>query len=275
MMKINLTNVQKTLLLPLWGRAKLTKIGNPVLSDPKAVEIVEQIVEYDFASVEKIFNDFFNVGWITRAKMFDETIKTFLSKHPEGTIVNLGAGLDTTFFRIDNGLLRWYDLDLPDVIEVRKKVIPESDRSKCIVASMLDPAWVKEVSADSSNILFFSGGVLFYFSETELKALFKLLADNFPGAEIVFDTVSEQALPIVNKGLKDSGHESAQMKWGINEAKELSGWDPRIIILEEYPLFSRLNNKDFWEKNILFYMMQSDNNKGSNIFHLKFAGADS
>ncbi len=237
-MKINLTNVQKTLLLPLWGRAKLTKIGNPVLSDPKAVEIVEQIVEYDFAGVEKIFSDFFNVGWITRAKMFDETIKTFLSNHSEATVVNLGAGLDTTFFRIDNGKSRWYDLDLPDVIEIRKKIIPEGERSKCIAGSMLDPAWVKEVSAGSSDVLFFSGGVLFYFTETEVKELFKLLADNFPGAEIVFDTISTQAVPIVNKGLQDSGHESAQIKWGINEAKELSGWDRRIIILEEYPMFS-------------------------------------
>lgn len=268
-MKINLTNVQRTLLLPLWGRAKLTRTGNPVLSDPKAVEIVEQIVEYDFDSVEKIFSDFFNVGWITRAKMFDDTIKAFLSKHPEATVVNLGAGLDTTFFRIDNGLLRWYDLDLPDVIEIRKKVIPESDRSKCIAASMLDPAWVKEVKAGSSEVMFFSGGVLFYFTETEVKELFKLLADNFPGTEIIFDTISAPAVPIVNKGLKDSGHESAQIKWGINEAKDLLEWDRRIMVLEEYPMFSRLTNKDFWAKNIVFYMMQNDKNKGSNIIHLK------
>ena len=71
-MKVDLRDVQKTLLLPLWGRAKLSKMGNPVLNDPKAVEIVDQMAECDFAGIQKIFTDFFNVGWITRAKMFDD-----------------------------------------------------------------------------------------------------------------------------------------------------------------------------------------------------------
>mgnify|MGYP005846454589 CR=1 FL=1 len=269
-MKINLKNVQRTLLLPLWGRAKLTKTGNPILSDPKAVEIVDQIIEYDFESVEKIFTEFFNVGWITRAKMFDETIKTFLSKHPRATIINLGAGLDTTFFRVDNGLLHWYDLDLPEVIEIRTKIIPERDRSKCIAKSLFDPGWIEEISTNRHDVLFLAGGVLFYFNETEVKELFRLLADSFPGGEIVFDTVSEFSIPIVNKGLKEAGHETALVKWGISDARIMSQWDQRIIVLEDYPLFSRIGNKDFWSQKIVDYMVQSDNYKASSIFHLKF-----
>ncbi|NLI12920.1 class I SAM-dependent methyltransferase [Pelotomaculum propionicicum] len=270
-MKVNLSNVQKTLLLPLWGRAKLTKVGNPLLSDPKAVEIVEQI-DYDFAGIEKIFTDFFNIGWITRAKMFDETIKCFLAKDPGATVVNIGAGLDTTFFRVDNGQLRWYDLDLPDVIEIRKKIFPESNRSRCLAKSLFDPDWVKEITTGAHNVLFLAGGVLFYFKEAEIKKLFKLLADSFPGGEIVFDTVAEFSIPIINKGMQEAGHETALVKWGVNDAETLSQWDQRIIVLEDYPLFSRIENRDYWGEKIALYMNQSDNYKASSIFHLKFAG---
>jgi O-methyltransferase involved in polyketide biosynthesis len=269
-MKIDLRDVQKTLLLPLWGRAKLSKMGNPVLNDPKAVEIVDQMTECDFAGIQKIFTDFFNVGWITRARMFDDTIKAFLSEHPEAVIVNLGAGLDTTFFRVDNGRLRWYDLDLPDVIEIRKKLIPESSRSKCIAKSLFDPSWTEEIQASGGNILLLAGGVLYYFNEPEIKDLFKLLAGSFPGGEIVFDTVSEFSMQFVNKGLKETGNESALLKWGINDAKTISQWDRRIEVLEEYPLFSRVGNWDFWNQNIVNYMVQSDKTKSSNIVHVRF-----
>lgn len=270
-MEIDLKDVQKTLLLPLWGRAKLTKMGNPILSDPKAVEIVERMSECDFESIQKIFTDFFNVGWITRARMFDDTIRKFLSQQPDAVVVNLGAGLDTTFYRVDNGTLRWYDLDLPDVIEARKKIIPESDRSKCIAKSLFDPAWPGEIPSAGGNILFLAGGVLYYFTEPEVREFFKLLADRFPGGEIVLDTVTEYSMPFVNNGLKATGHdESAFLKWGINDAKTMSQWDPRIEVLEEYPLFSRLGNKDFWDQKIIDYMAQSDKTKSSNIVHVKF-----
>jgi O-methyltransferase involved in polyketide biosynthesis len=271
-MEIDLKDVQKTLLLPLWGRAKLTKMGNPILNDPKAVEIVEQLTKSDFESIQKIFTEFFNVGWVTRARMFDETIRTFLSGQPEAVVVNLGAGLDTTFYRVDNGLLRWYDLDLPDVIEVRKRIIQESDRSKCIAKSLLDPAWPGEIPATGGNILFLAGGVLYYFNEPEVKGLFRLLADHYPGGEIVFDTVSEFSMPIVNKGLQATGYdESAFLKWGINDAKTMSEWDSRIKVLDEYPLFSRIGNWNFWDQKIVAYMGQSDKTKSSNIVHIKFA----
>lgn len=270
-MEPDLKDVQKTLLLPLWGRAKLSKMGNPVLHDSKAVEILDQMTEYDFESIQKIFTDFFNVGWITRARMFDDTVRAFISEHPEAVVVNLGAGLDTTFFRVDNGRLRWYDLDLPDVIEVRKKLIPESSRSKCLARSLFDPAWTEEIPSKGRGILFLAGGVLYYFNEPEVKGFFKLLADSFPGSEIVFDTVSEFSMQYVNKGLKESGNESALLKWGINDAKTMSQWDRRIEVLDEYPLFSRVGNWDFWSQNIVNYMAQSDKTRSSNIAHVKLA----
>ena len=79
-MDVDLKAVQRTLLMPLWGRAKLTRLGNPILSDPKAVEIVDQLGGVDFSEIDQAFSDLFNAAWIIRAKMFDEAVGEFLAK---------------------------------------------------------------------------------------------------------------------------------------------------------------------------------------------------
>ncbi|NFR58916.1 class I SAM-dependent methyltransferase [Clostridium botulinum] len=75
-----------------------------------------------------------------------------MSKYPNSAIVNLGAGLDTTFFRVDNGNLNWYNIDLPDVIELRKKLLPESNREKCITKFFLDVSWFNDIKKDYDNV---------------------------------------------------------------------------------------------------------------------------
>jgi O-methyltransferase involved in polyketide biosynthesis len=269
-MKIDLSGIQETLLLPLWGRAKLSKKDNPVLKDPWAIELVENLIEYNFERLDKHLSEYSNVGWLVRARMFDDTIRRFKSTHSEATIVNLGAGLDTTFFRVDNGLIRWYDLDLPDVIEVRKKIISESERMKCIAKSLLDTSWMKDIKDVRDGILFFAGGVLFYFEEPEVKRILSRLADSFPDGEIVFDAISAYSIPYVNKMMKDAGLASTPIKWGINDTKSISKWDPRITILEDYPMYSRIKNKSFWGEQNAKLMDDSDRYRGSCIVHLRF-----
>ncbi len=271
-MDINLTDAQRTLLLPLWGRAHLTKIGNPILGDPKAVEIVEQLSGVDFEVIQKAFSDFFNVGWITRARMFDETVQTFLKVHPRATIINLGAGLDTTFFRVDNGELNWIDLDLPDVIALRQRFIPVHPRVKGIAGSLLQPDWLAVIEAPVNETLFLSGGVLYYFTEDQVRNLFVRLSAHFPGSELVFDAVSEASIPYINKGLKATGHNDALVQWGLNNSETLAQWHPAIQVLQDYPLFSRIAYKDFWSPIIQGYMNQSDAGNSSKIIHIKFRG---
>ena len=125
--KIELGSVQETLLLPLWGRAIETQKKNPVLIDEKAVSIIN-IIHYDFTLLSKKISKISQASWIARSIYFDSKIKEFIKGHPDATIVNIGCGLDTTFERIDNGTIRWIDLDLPDSIALRKKFISESDR---------------------------------------------------------------------------------------------------------------------------------------------------
>lgn len=231
---VELGSVQKTLLLPLWGRAIETRKKEPLLIDRTAIEIINKL-DYDFSTIAANINEVVQVGWIARSLLIDNTIKRFLEKGPQSTIVNIGCGFDTTFDRVDNGVLTWYDLDLPDVIELRRQFIPENERRKYIVGSFLDYEWFDHLKAEKS-ILFVAAGVLCYFEESQIKDFFKKIADSFPGSEMIFDAYSPIATRISNKiVLKDGGmDEQAFIKWGLKRAKSISLWDSRIKILDEY-----------------------------------------
>lgn len=112
---IDLKEVQITLLLPLWGRAVELHQRKPKLIDNSAAELISKI-DYDFTTIAKNIHPVTRHEWIARSIHIDRTIKEFLLKYPKAAIVNIGCGLDTTFNRVDNGTLHWYDLDLPDVI---------------------------------------------------------------------------------------------------------------------------------------------------------------
>ena len=173
--KIKLSGVSETLLGPLWGRARLSKEYGPLFYDAKAVELVEKI-DYDLSTSDMPFEGIlFNISfkgnlpafglWALRAKQFDDKVKEYIAKHPYASVINVGAGLDTTFYRVDNGTIHWYDLDLPAVIDIRKQLLPEPDRVTYIAKSLLDPSWCKEVKYTENGVFMIAGEVLLFFEE--------------------------------------------------------------------------------------------------------------
>jgi O-methyltransferase involved in polyketide biosynthesis len=124
------------------------------------------------------------------APQFDEIVRTYIARHPRASVVNLGAGLDTTFYRVDNGLVHWYDLDLPEVIDVRRQLLPEPERVTYIAKSIFDPSWCKDVRHTEEGVFMMGVGVFHWYEESQLKQFFSMLADNFDGEEIVFNALS-------------------------------------------------------------------------------------
>lgn len=232
-----LGSVQKTLLLPLWGRAVETRKAHPLLIDETAVRIIAAI-DYDFAVIARNIGAITQLAWIARSLHTDRTAREFLQRHPDATIVNLGCGLDTTFERVDNGRLRWYDLDFPDVIELRKRLLPDRERRRLMAGSLLEDAWLGQLEGGDA-VLFIAAGVLYYLQESEVKALLIRLAGAFPGAELVFDACSPRGLKVANQKVIKAGgmDESAMLKWGLRRAKEMGSWDSRIRVLADYPIF--------------------------------------
>ena len=266
---IELGSVQQTLLLPLWGRAVETGKAHPLLVDPAAVSILATI-DYDFSTIARNISFITQLAWIARSLHTDNALRKFLGQNPAATVVNLGCGLDTTFERVDNGMLRWYDLDLPDVIELRRRFIAESERRKFIAGSLLADEW-REQLAGAGPIFFIASGVLYYFSESDVKAFLIRMAESFPGSELLFDAASPRGVRIANQKVIQAGgmDSSAILKWGMLRASDLEAWDRRIQVVAAYPLFRGLKRGlSFKEK---WGMLMSDLLHIMSMVHLRFS----
>jgi len=217
---IQLGRVQETLLIPLYARAADSLKKRPILNDPKAVEMVQSI-DWDFRRFDQWRRV---VGCTLRTAGFDELVKGFLSRHPEGTVVEIGAGLNTRFERLDNGTLHWFDLDLPDTVELRKKFFTDSGRRVTLAASILDPGWMAAVRESPGPYCFVAEAVFIYLTEREVKAALAQIADNFPGASIAFDTVTLRA---VNHENKDHARRKleARFAWACEDPREIERWN--------------------------------------------------
>ena len=227
--KLELGTVQETLLITLWARAVEAGKTNPILRDTKSAEIIEQI-DYDFSKLEKAKDT--QITICLRGLMLDRWVKSFLQETPNGIVVEIGSGLNTRFERVDNGQVRWFDLDMPDSMAVRKKYFQETEKRKFIESSVLDSSWVDAVKTlGSSPIMFVAEGVLPYFTEAQVKQVFALLVKNFPGCYFVFDSMSPFLLKNQNKhdAIK---HYSARFQWGIKEIRDIAKWDDRYQIIE-------------------------------------------
>ncbi len=269
---VRLEGVNKTLLLPLWARAKESTQKNPLIIDRQAEGIVKAL-DYHFNELDESLDRYYQLSQVVRAKMTDDEIRAFIKIHPNATIVSLGAGLDTTFERVDNGSVHWYDLDVPEVIELRRQFIAETERSRHIPKSVFDGSWFDEVGSPDLGLLFVACGIFQYFTGKQVKQLFSALATRFPGSEIVFDTMSKLFLLVGNwTVIKNSGMgRKSFMKWGATSAKEVARWDRRVTVVDEYPMFSRIHLDEAWDKDIIDKMKQTNRMRGLNIFHLRFA----
>lgn len=264
----NLSGVQWTLLLPLLSRARFTLRYPEFLNDKKAVEIIELLsgpLSVD-AGDKSLSAD---LGNAARARVLDDAVKSFMADHPKATIVNLGAGLDTAFSRVDNGNITWFDVDLPEVIAMRKLIIPETDRSRCIAGSILESAWREAVKPAAGGLLMIAGGVIPYFSEREVKNLIVAMADHFAAGDLVFDAVSEQGRLNSNQVIGGSGISSVSMKWSVDRQNNLNSWDDRVTVVEDYPMFARIERSGNFGEDIVRIMDECDKLWSMSIVHLR------
>jgi O-methyltransferase involved in polyketide biosynthesis len=227
--------VQETLLLPLWGRAYETKKSNPRIVDNDAVDIIDKI-DYDFMAIEKT-QSMSQHGWVARALHIDRMVRAFIKDHPKGTVVNIGCGLDTTFARVDNGEMLFYELDMPDVIALRNNFFNDSDRHKSIASSFIETEWFKEIEV-RDGLLFVAGGVLYYLKEEEIKTFFIAVADHFKRCDFFFDSLSPVMIKMATKAVLKKGGMGMSLDggWGLKPVKSLETWDSRITVIDALPM---------------------------------------
>lgn len=184
--RVELGGVPETLLWNLYHRALAASGPHPLLTDPKAVELVERI-DYPFERLAQRGGP--SGQWHgLRVRRFDEQVRRFLIEHPEGTVVALGEGLETQFWRVDNGQVRWVTVELPETVAVRRALLPDGPRQRTVACSATDERWTAEVDA-SRGVLITAQGLLMYFQPAEVDRLVDLCARRFPGGALVFDAV--------------------------------------------------------------------------------------
>lgn len=177
----------ETMLQSFYARAQYSKRKNHKFYDAKAVELADKI-DYDFSAAAK--DSAMGKGVIARTIVFDELVKNYIEKNPGCTVVNIACGLDTRFYRMDNGKITWYNLDLPETIAIRNQIFEESGRVSTIGISALDSAWPKEVKV-RGKMLFIIEGLSMYLTAEENGKILKVIKDNFDNAYILMECLAK------------------------------------------------------------------------------------
>jgi O-methyltransferase involved in polyketide biosynthesis len=184
--RVQLEGVSETTLWTLYQRASEATRADCVLHDPMAVELVRTI---DFPFEQRFGR---SPGWAQwqalRARTFDREVRRFLRDHPSGTVIALGEGLETQFWRVNNGRVRWIGVDLPPVIELRRQLLPESPNHELVASPVVDGVWLDELD-ETSGSLVTAQGLLMYLDPTHVHELIAACAARIGEGALLFDAV--------------------------------------------------------------------------------------
>ena len=229
--KITLTEEMETLLIPLYSKAVGSRLPRPVFVDTKAQQIVDQVA-YDFSKLKTPTKTVVMMG--LRAKKLDDVTRAFLERHPQGMVLHLGCGLDSRCLRVERRQSDWTDLDMPEVIDLRRQFYAEDDHYHMIGSSVTDLAWIDAITdARERPVLVVAEGLLMYLNEAEVKALVLKLKDTFSNCELVADVFSVFTARRVggHPGIKQTG---ARVQWGIDDVRDMEEWANGIRLQEEW-----------------------------------------
>ncbi|HSD85809.1 MAG TPA: class I SAM-dependent methyltransferase [Anaerolineae bacterium] len=240
-MSVNITDVVETLVLPLYLRAREAQRRAAIIQDEKSTEAVRQL-DYDFTWIDQLPGVMSSqVAMAIRTEIFDDVARGFLQRHPAGTIVNLGAGLCTRFYRLANEQAHWVELDFEPVIEMRRRLFPDTPRHVSLACSVLDFAWmerVKQFRPEDGPILFIAEGVLYYLELTDVKQLLLATRQHFTPSELVFDAVGPVMIKSINRGPLSKRFNTI-VHWGVRDFREVEQWCSGLRFLESWSYLDR------------------------------------
>ncbi|MFH8612898.1 class I SAM-dependent methyltransferase [Streptomyces sp. NPDC018029] len=234
------TGVAETALWTLYHRAAEAARKDTVLPDPQAARLVREL-DFPFRQRLGPARPWVAQTLALRALAFDGVVRAFLSTHPEGTVIALGEGLETTFWRVDNGQVRWVSVDLADPLALRTRVLPHGRRQchvPCDISRDPDSRWTELVDP-SQGVLVTAQGLLMYLDAARVHQLIAACAETFPGGAMVFDTVSRRFSARCRTGGKGpGGYRLPPMPWGMDADghRTLQTVHPAITEIRDVPL---------------------------------------
>ena len=226
--KIRLSGVPETMLQTIYARAKESR-GRGAIHDAKAEEIIEKL-DYDFSLADK--DTAMHSGVIARTIVLDRLTKAWLGAHPGAVVVNIACGLDTRCYRM-SGYAHWYNLDLPETMAVREKLLPESGTISQIAMSAMED-WGSKISEQNVPVLIVIEGLTMYLNAKDVQQIFAVISSRFSQATIFVETMN----PMIVKRFKEKSIEGSHAKftWGIKNGKALAELLPGFRFMEEHSL---------------------------------------
>jgi O-methyltransferase involved in polyketide biosynthesis len=211
---VEVRGIPETALWTLYMRAAEAARPDSVIDDPRAVELVRAI---DYPFEERFGAPRFGQWQALRARAFDDEVSRFLATHPDGTVVALGEGLETGFWRVDNGRVRWLSVELPEMAALRRELLPQAPNLRLIERSALDQAWMDEVDG-SRGVLLTAQGLLMYFERDQVYELIDASRRRFAGGGLVFDAIPRWVSERSRRSQlrSPSGYEPPPWLWGID-----------------------------------------------------------
>jgi O-methyltransferase involved in polyketide biosynthesis len=212
----SLEGVSETLLEPLYNRASHAAEPNAILADPLAVSLMRRL-RYPFRERFGLPT----TGHVLRALAFDDQVRAFLRKCPGAFVVGLGEGLDTQFWRVDDGRVDWLAVDLPAVTRLRARLLQPATRYHAYSGSVMVFDWMDAVP-HARPILVLAQGLLMYFQPSEVERLVVACAERFGGGAMIFDVIPRRFSRLALHGFdKTPRYRTPPMPWGL-EADGLS-----------------------------------------------------
>lgn len=226
--KVKLSGVPETTLQTVYARAKESG-SRGAIHDAKAEEIVGKL-DYDFALADK--DAAMHNGVIARTIVLDRLTKTWLASHPGAVVINIACGLDTRCYRM-TGFAHWCNLDLPETMAVREKLLPESGAISQLVMSAMDD-WGKEIKEQAAAALVIIEGLTMYLSEAEVQRIFAVTSQRFEEATVFAETMN----PMVVARFKEKSIEGSHAKftWGVKSGEALAEFLPGFRFIEDRSL---------------------------------------
>lgn len=226
--KIRLSGVPETMLQTVYARAKESR-GRGAIHDAKAEEIIEKL-DYDFSLADK--DTAMHSGVIARTIVLDRLTKAWLGAHPGALVVNIACGLDTRCYRM-SGYAHWYNLDLPETMAVREKLLPESGTISQIAMSAMED-WGSKISEQNVPVLIVIEGLTMYLNAKDVQQIFAVISSRFKKATVFAETMN----PMIVRHFKEKSIEGSHAKftWGVKNGSALAALLPDFQFMEEHSL---------------------------------------
>ncbi len=266
-----LTKVSNTLYIPLQARVYANIVYPDIFKNRKSNYIWRSVLNKIKRTLIKNQSDYTLLAAAVRSKNMDLYIRRFLKENKYGTVINVGCGLESFYYRNDNGYASWYNLDLAEVLELREKYFKENPREKNLPYDMFDFRWMAEIERKPNQAtLVVVAGVFHYFREEEVLDFINVLS-YLGNVEIVFDAVSMAGLRIAQKHLRETGNGGAYMYFALDNLREFIDkldYEPRSYKQMRY--YSYIRKFKVFSPDTTMRFTVSDNMNMLKMVHIKF-----